>query len=155
MVPASSRVPYQRIERGLAGRLRPTTTTHHSKRMGAIRQRSTSPELAVRQEVASLGLRYRTINRDLAGSPDLANRTRRWAVFVHGCFWHRHLGCRRCTTPRTNKAFWRAKFVRNVERDASVQRRLRKLGYVVLVIWECETDNLGKVRSRLSRLVNR
>jgi DNA mismatch endonuclease (patch repair protein) len=76
-------------------------------------------------------------NGDLPGSPDIANRNARWAIFVHGCFWHRHIGCRRATTPTRNAEYWRQKFLRNVRRDASAQRRLRAAGWVVFVVWEC------------------
>jgi DNA mismatch endonuclease, patch repair protein len=149
------RVPYKRVERNLVRRRRPTTTVAHSLRMAAIRQCATSPELVVRHVATSLGLHYRTVNKDLAGSPDLANRTRRWAVFVHGCFWHRHHRCAKSTIPRTNRAFWFSKFVRNVERDARVQTQLRGLGYLVLVIWECETNDIATLRKRLGRLLKR
>ena len=111
-----------------------------SERMGGIRQKGTAAELAVRRIATSLGLHYRISNRDLPGSPDLANRSRKWAIFVHGCFWHRHAGCSRTTTPRRNRAFWVAKFEANIARDARVQSELRDLGYRVVVLWECEVE---------------
>jgi DNA mismatch endonuclease (patch repair protein) len=125
-----------------------------SARMAGVRRRDTSPETRLRQHLHALGLRYRLENRDLSGSPDVANRSRRWAIFVHGCFWHRHAGCRRTTTPKRNRDFWRAKFERNQARDARVQRELRALGYRVLVVWECETERAdfpGWLRRRLQR----
>src|SRR4051812_48896360 len=88
-----------------------------SARLGRIRQKGTKAELTVRAAISRLRLRYRVENRDLPGSPDLANRKHAWAVFVHGCFWHRHRGCRRTTTPKNNASFWKAKFVANVRRD--------------------------------------
>ncbi|MCC6998053.1 MAG: DNA mismatch endonuclease Vsr [Deltaproteobacteria bacterium] len=109
--------------------------------MGGIRQKGTVAELAVRRIATNLGLHYRVSNRDLPGSPDLANRSRKWAIFVHGCFWHRHEGCPRTTTPRRNREFWVAKFEANVARDARVQSELRRLGYAVLVLWECEIQD--------------
>jgi DNA mismatch endonuclease, patch repair protein len=109
-----------------------------SARMGLVRQRGTSPELVVRTALAALGHRFRLTNRDLPGSPDVANRTRRWAVFVHGCFWHRH-GCKATTTPGRNREFWEAKFARNVARDRRALEALQADGYTVVVIWECET----------------
>jgi DNA mismatch endonuclease (patch repair protein) len=109
-----------------------------SARMRTVRQKGTRPELVVRRALAGLGHRYRLGNRDLPGSPDIANRRHRWAIFVHGCFWHRH-GCKASTTPTRNREFWEAKFLRNVERDRRASDALRARGYTVIVIWECET----------------
>jgi DNA mismatch endonuclease (patch repair protein) len=109
--------------------------------MSRIRQRDTAPELSVRKVAYAMGLRYTTKNRDLPGSPDLANRSKKWAIFVHGCYWHRHVRCSRTTTPKTNQGFWLAKFVRNVERDAQASSALKKRGYRVAVIWECHARN--------------
>ena len=111
-----------------------------SQRLGKIRQRDTGAELLVRTALHALGHRFRVRNRDLPGSPDIANRKAKWAIFVHGCFWHRHEECRRTTTPKRNRAFWIAKFVRNVERDAEVQATLRALGWIVIIVWECEIE---------------
>jgi DNA mismatch endonuclease, patch repair protein len=143
--------PYKRVEKRLAADRIPTTLPADSKRMSGVRQHATSAELVVRKTARGLGLRYTTENRDLAGSPDLANRSRKWAVFVHGCFWHRHVACPRSTMPKRNAAFWSNKFARNVERDVRVRRALRQLGFCVVVIWECETKDLPKIRRRLSR----
>jgi DNA mismatch endonuclease (patch repair protein) len=109
-----------------------------STRMANVRQRGTRPELVVRRAVHSLGHRYRLDNRDLEGNPDLANRIQRWAIFVHGCFWHRH-GCKASSTPSRNREFWQAKFARNIERDRHAIATLQALGYRVVVIWECQT----------------
>src|SRR6185312_1324033 len=113
-------------------------------RLGRVRQKGTEAELAVRAAISRLRLRYRVANRDLPGSPDIANRKHAWAVFVHGCFWHRHRGCRRTTMPRNNAAFWNAKFLANVRRDRLAMARLRRLGFRVLVIWECESEDRAK-----------
>ena len=121
-----------------------------SIRMGNIRQKDTKPERIVRRILHMLGHRYRTRNRDLPGSPDIANRNRRWAVFVHGCFWHRHSGCRKTTTPKRNAEFWAAKFARNVERDRDAALTLREHDYEVLVVWECETEKPEQLYRRLS-----
>lgn len=121
-----------------------------SQRMASIRQHGTTPELTVRAIVYALGRRYRTTNRDLAGSPDLANRARRWAMFVHGCFWHRHPGCRLTTTPSRNREFWLAKFKRNIERDAAAVSRLEAAGYAVAIVWECETRDAHRLALRLA-----
>ncbi len=111
-----------------------------SERLGRIRQSDTTPELIVRRALYAQGLRYRSRNRDLPGSPDIANRTARWAVFVHGCFWHRHPRCVRTTTPKRNREFWLEKFAANRARDRRAIAKLRRLGYAVLVVWECEAE---------------
>lgn len=146
------RIPFKNVERRLSGQDTPLTTLVHSRRMASVRQQATAPERVVRGILTDLGLRYRTKNRDLAGSPDLANRTRRWAVFVHGCFWHRHARCAKATMPKTNQAFWAAKFARNIERDEAAGRALRKLGFEVIIVWECEVRDVARVRKRLATL---
>ncbi len=120
-----------------------------SKRMGRVRQKGTGPELVLRALLRSLGHRFRLANRDLDGSPDIANRSRRWALFVHGCFWHRH-GCKATTTPTRNREFWEAKFSRNVARDLRSAEALRAQGYTVVIVWECETKRAPELlRERL------
>ena len=120
--------------------------------MGRIRQSGTAPEMTIRRAVATLGLRYTVKNRDLPGSPDLANRSRRWAIFVHGCYWHRHEGCHKATTPRTNTEFWLNKFSRNVARDAAARSELKRRGYRVLTFWQCELGTSRSVSGRLGLL---
>jgi len=126
-----------------------------SARMGRVRQRDTLPELAVRRAVRELGIRFRVQNRDLPGSPDLANRRRRFAVLVHGCFWHRHRGCCAATTPKRNRAFWEQKFAANQARDRRVVRQLRLLGFRVMVIWECETKDERALSRRVRAFFGR
>lgn len=111
--------------------------------MGRIRGVDTGPEMAVRRAAHRLGYRFRLHCRSLPGRPDIVFPSRRAAIFVHGCFWHRHEGCRKASTPKTRVEFWEAKFARNVERDAEVQQRLRAAGWRVLVIWECEIGRNG------------
>jgi DNA mismatch endonuclease, patch repair protein len=121
-----------------------------SARMALVRQKGTRPELVVRGALTALGHRFRLDNRSLDGSPDIANQSRRWVVFVHGCFWHRH-GCKATTTPTRNREFWEAKFLRNVERDRRAIEALRERGYTVVVVWECETKrNPEQVSARLA-----
>lgn len=107
--------------------------------MGRVRQQGTAPELLVRAVLRSLGVSYRLNARGLPGSPDLVNRSRGFAIFVHGCYWHRHAGCRLTTTPTRNAAFWRDKFDANVIRDRRAIDALRQEGLSVFVVWECET----------------
>ncbi|MGA7617520.1 MAG: DNA mismatch endonuclease Vsr [Thermoanaerobaculia bacterium] len=134
------------------GRVFGFTDEPTSVRMGRVRQRATEPELVVRHVAYAIGLRYRTRNRDLPGSPDLANRSKQWAVFVHGCFWHRHESCARTTTPTRNRTFWMRKFETNVERDRRVRRELRRAGWRTVVIWECETSDPTVIERRLRHL---
>lgn len=122
-------------------RLPDGVTPARSASMRRVRQRDTPAEMAVRRALHSLGARFRVNVRGLPGSPDIANRSRKKAVFVHGCFWHRHPGCRRATTPRKNEDFWIAKFEANVDRDRRKASELRDLGYDVLTVWECEAES--------------
>lgn len=124
-----------------------------SLRMAGIRQRNTKPEQAVREHLYALGHRYRVENRDLPGSPDAANRSRRWAVFVHGCFWHSHTRCPKATVPKRNREFWLEKFRQNRERDARVVGELEEHGYLVVTVWECETQDARGLRRRLHSLL--
>lgn len=110
-----------------------------SRRMRAIRSRDTYPELVVRRALHSRGIRYRTQVSALPGTPDLANKSKGWAVFVNGCFWHGH-GCARVRAPRKNAEFWREKFADTKRRDEENVTRLKALGYDVYVVWECELD---------------
>lgn len=126
-----------------------------SARLSRQKQSGTTPELAVRTLVREAGARYRISNRDLPGSPDLANRRRRWAIFVHGCFWHAHEGCVRATLPKRNRTVWRAKFQANRRRDALKRSALVELGYRVCVLWECEVCRPGLVRARLRKFLGK
>lgn len=108
-----------------------------SRMMSAIRGRNTKPEVALRRALHRRGLRFRLHVKGLAGTPDLVLPRYGVAVFVHGCFWHRHEDCRFATTPTTRPEFWQEKFRQNVERDARNQAELRIAGWRVAVIWEC------------------
>jgi DNA mismatch endonuclease (patch repair protein) len=131
------------------------TDPRTSARLARVRQRDTWVEQAVGGLLAGIGCRYRRSNRDLPGSPDFANRSRRWAVFVHGCFWHGHAGCSLATVPKRNREFWQAKFAANRKRDRSVLARLRRDGYVAVVIWQCELSAPDQVDRRLRRFLLR
>lgn len=120
-----------------------------SAMMAAIKGKNTKPEMLVRRTAHSLGFRYRLHRRDLPGSPDLVFPGRRKVVFVHGCYWHRHPGCRFAYEPKSNVDFWTQKFDRNVERDRQALTRLKELGWNPLVIWECECDELEAIAQRL------
>jgi DNA mismatch endonuclease (patch repair protein) len=108
-----------------------------SRMMSGIRGKDTKPELVVRSFLHRAGLRFR-LHTKMPGKPDLVFPKYRTAVFVHGCFWHRHKGCRFATTPASNAAFWQEKFDANVQRDAFVKKALRKQRRQVRLIWACQ-----------------
>ena len=134
----------------------PLSAEERSRLMGRVRQRSTTPELAVRSALHRLGYRFTVngpLNKRLPGRPDIVLPRHRVAVFVHGCFWHRHVGCAKTTTPTTRAEFWNAKFDANVARDAAAIARLKSLGWRVLVIWECDAEAAtGALMQRLRAL---
>jgi len=136
------------LEKIAPRRLRDPLT--RSQMMGRIRSKNTVPEVRTRSAVYALVVRFRAHVTDLPGKPDLANKTRRWAIFVHGCFWHSHEGCQLASKPRSNTAYWSEKVVRNQERDALHHRALRDLGCEVLTVWECETRDESRLRDALA-----
>ena len=117
-----------------------------SARMRRVRQRDTAAEIVVRHWLWRRGVRYSTKNSDLPGSPDIANRRRKWAIFVHGCFWHGHAGCGRSGLPKRNTAAWREKIEANKRRDSGKEAALRGLGYRVVIVWECNAERLDADR---------
>ena len=143
---------FKKYEQALAGGCIPTTTVAVSIRMGRVPQQSTSAELRVRRVATKMGWRYRIANRDLPGSPDLANRARKWVVFVHGCYWHHHTGCPKASIPRNNREFWLAKFSANQQRDSIALSKLRNMGFHVITIWECESLDNSQIRQALQGL---
>ena len=106
--------------------------------MARIGQRDTQPELAVRRSLHKFGYRFRLHQRDLPGRPDVVLPRHKTVVFVHGCFWHRHPGCKYAATPSTNPDFWQRKLQINVVRDERIRESLQQAGWRVLIIWECE-----------------
>ena len=120
-----------------------------SEMMAGIKGRDTLPEITVRRTAHRLGLRFRLFRKDLPGCPDLVFPRHRLAVFVHGCFWHRHDGCQYAYLPKSRIGFWKEKFAGNVERDGRSEDALRELGWRVLVIWECETRDERSIRKQL------
>lgn len=124
-----------------------------SRLMARVKGKHTGPELCVRRLAHRLGYRYRLHVAALPGSPDLVFPSRKLAIFVHGCFWHRHAGCGRATTPKSRTDFWVAKFDRNMERDRKNRQDLAVAGWRSAVIWECETKDGERLAETLERLL--
>ena len=121
-----------------------------SERMSRVRSKDTKPEMVVRKLAHGMGFRYRLHVRKLPGHPDLVFAGRRKVIFVHGCFWHRHgARCPLTRWPKSKLDFWRPKLEQNRKRDLRNRRALRKLGWRVLVIWECQLANIARLENRL------
>ena len=126
------------------------TPERRSEIMSRVPNQGTRPEMTVRRLVHRLGYRYRLHNTQLPGRPDLVFASRRRVIFVHGCFWHRHPGCRLARIPKSRVDFWRAKLDGNRNRDLLTQRALDELGWRSLVVWECELNDLDSVAMRVT-----
>ena len=122
--------------------------------MAAVRSTDTGPEMAVRSAVHRLGYRYRLHVRTLPGCPDIVFPARRKVIFVHGCFWHRHSRCRYATDPKTRREFWQKKFDSNVVRDRRAKKALRRDGWNVLVVWQCELKQPQTMVKRLDAFLS-
>jgi DNA mismatch endonuclease, patch repair protein len=123
--------------------------TKRSKNMAAVRSKNTSPELRVRRMLHSMGYRFRLHRKDLPGKPDIVLSKYRLCIFVNGCFWHQHSGCKRATIPQTRKEFWGEKLYQNKKRDELCFIELVRLGWQVCTIWECEAKNLDALATIL------
>jgi len=125
-----------------------------SRMMAGIRGRDTKPEMVVRSYLHAAGLRFRLHDRRLPGRPDIVLPRYRTVVLVHGCFWHRHPGCRFATTPSSHTDFWSLKFTQNVQRDAAKSKALESAEWNVLTIWECETREVTLLDELFWRIVS-
>ncbi|MGB3643017.1 MAG: DNA mismatch endonuclease Vsr [Mesorhizobium sp.] len=131
------------------------TPEQRSERMSRVRGRDTKPEMLVRRLTHGMGYRYRLHRRGLPGSPDLVFPSRMKVIFVHGCFWHRHLdpGCKLARLPKSKLDFWGPKLETNRERDERNLVPLAELGWDVLVIWECQTKNREELQTRIGEFL--
>lgn len=127
-----------------------------SRLMSRIGAKNTKPEILLRKYLHAKGVRFRLHRTDLPGRPDVVLPKYRAAIFVHGCFWHQHPGCKKARVPKSNVDFWEAKFARNAERDARKIRDLEALGWRVFVIWECEIESAdsGVLDAVLDRILS-
>jgi len=126
------------------------TPAERSERMSRVRAKDTAPEMVVRRLVHGMGFRYRLHVRELPGNPDMVFASRGKILFMHGCFWHRHSGCRNARWPKSNLEFWQRKLNGNRARDLANRRRLRNLGWEILVIWECQLKNPQKIAEKIN-----
>ncbi len=127
---------------------------HRRHTMASVRRRDTAPEIMVRRIAHRLGLRFRLCRRDLPGRPDLVFPRLRWVIFVHGCFWHSHTCKKGRLRPLNNAALWRTKLEGNVTRDRAAVLRLRRDGWQVLTLWECQLKNLPKLMGQIKGLLS-
>lgn len=133
-------------------------TVHADKRseiMRRITSKDTKPEIIVRRLVHSLGFRYRLHSKKLPGNPDIVFPKRRKVIFVHGCFWHQHDGCKSSHIPKTRRDYWEPKLNRTVFRDRKNQEKLRELGWDILIIWECETRDIKQIAGEIIAFLNK
>lgn len=121
--------------------------------MSRIKGRDTKPEMIVRRIAHGLGFRFRLHRKDLPGSPDLVFPRHRAVIMVHGCFWHRHPGCKYAYSPKTRVRFWENKLKGNVARDRRNEIALKNLGWRIMVIWECETKEADAVAKRIEEFL--
>ncbi len=131
------------------------TPLTRSQMMSRIRSKDTRPEVLTRAAVRALGMRFRNHVTTLPGKPDLANKARKWAIFVHGCFWHCHAGCALASKPKSNKSYWMPKLRGNKRRDDIKIARLRAAGYRVLVIWECDVREGRRLEAAVTAFFGR
>ncbi|WP_144930201.1 MULTISPECIES: very short patch repair endonuclease [unclassified Pseudomonas] len=122
---------------------------NRSEIMRSVKSQNTTPELLIRSLLHRLGFRFRLHRKNLPGSPDIVLPRYRAVIFVHGCFWHRHPGCRLATTPKSRQDYWLPKFMANVERDLRNTKALQEMGWQVIVVWECEIKENVDLEHRL------
>ena len=120
--------------------------------MSQIRCKDTKPEKILRSLLHNKGYRFRLHSKNLPGKPDIVLRKYKTVIFVHGCFWHRHVGCKFAYTPKTRVDFWSKKFERNIQRHNKVEQKLKDLGWKVFVIWECEIKDHDKIADRIKNI---
>ena len=121
------------------------TKEKRSWNMSRIKSRDTKPELIVRSLLHRMGYRFRLHKKDLSGKPDIVLPKYKTVIFVHGCYWHRHPGCKYAYNPKSKKDFWQNKFNQNVKRDKINQAQLKEMGWKVIIVWECELRDLDRL----------
>lgn len=122
--------------------------------MAAVKGKNTAPEIRVRQMLHKMGYRFRLHRKDLPGNPDIVLPRHRLCIFVHGCFWHQHPGCKRATIPENNQEFWITKFQETSQRDHKAEKELVQQGWNVYVIWECETKDEQLLKNLIQNCIS-
>ncbi|MCA9773959.1 MAG: DNA mismatch endonuclease Vsr [Myxococcales bacterium] len=130
------------------------SSEQRSRLMSRVRNKNTAPEIKVRSVLHRMGYRFRLHRRDLPGQPDIVLPRHRKAIFVHGCFWHQHRGCRKSARPTTRTKFWNDKLDGNVRRDTESIGALRRSGWTPLVVWECQVGDEKTLRKSLHRFLS-
>lgn len=128
------------------------TPKKRSWNMSRIRSKHTSPELQVRQALSGLGLKYRLHVKSLPGNPDIVFRKYKTVIFINGCFWHQHKGCKRATSPKSNIDYWKPKLKRNIQKQKENFKEFKKLGWKTVIIWECEAKREDILNSKINRI---
>lgn len=131
------------------------TSERRSELMAQVRSKDTGPEVAVRKVLHAKGIRFRLHRTDLPGKPDIVIPRRRMVIFVHGCFWHGHVGCPKGRLPKSNLEYWKPKIVANRKRDEENTLKLRAMGWAVLTIWQCEIKDLQSFSAVLDDVLGR
>ena len=129
------------------------TPEQRSERMSRVRSKDTKPELLVRRIVHGMGFRYRLHRRELPGTPDLVFPKRGKIIFVHGCFWHRHGTCKYTRWPKSKMEFWKPKLEQNHRRDKANQKALRRMGWQIMVVWECQIGDLERLGMKIQKFL--
>ena len=120
--------------------------------MSRIRGKDTKPEIIVRSMLHRMGYRFRLHRKDLPGKPDIVLPKYNTVIFVHGCFWHRHKGCKYAYTPKSRIKFWKNKFIETVKRDKQHLKQLKENGWEVFIVWECETKDMDKLKEIINKI---
>jgi len=131
-----------------------TVDPERSRIMRAVKSRDTAPEMTVRRLVYSMGYRYRLHRKDLPGKPDLTFQSRHKVIFIHGCFWHGHDCKRGARVPKNNREYWETKITRNMERDSRHDEVLRREGWRILIVWECQIKEQAALVERIRRFLD-
>ena len=131
------------------------TKEKRSQNMARIRSKNTAPELRIRKMLTKLGWKYRLHSKNLPGKPDIVVSKIKTAIFVNGCFWHQHKGCKKCTIPKSHIEHWRRKLEGNIQKQKQNIKVLHRLGWEALIIWECQTKNEKSLYKILRRVVGK
>ena len=135
-------------------RIDPLTPEQRKKTMQHVKDKDTGPEMTIRRLVHKMGYRYGLHRKDLPGKPDMVFTSRKKIIFIHGCFWHGHNCKSGRKKPRTNENYWVSKIEKNKKRDVINRKKLKEMGWNILVIWECEINDILKIKNKIEQFLN-